>query len=165
MALIIIRGNSGSGKSTIAKKVRDKLGDNTMLVQQDVIRREMLFVKDREGNPAVDLISNVVLYGKKIGYTVVLEGILSKKLYGDMLNNLISEYNDDAYVFYMDVSFEETLKRHTTKPNSHEYGSEKMKEWWLEKDYLNVPQEHIIPEDYSVEQTVNNILDICTSYR
>ena len=38
--LVIIRGNSGSGKTTIAKEVRIRLGDglsdNTMLVQQDM---------------------------------------------------------------------------------------------------------------------------------
>jgi hypothetical protein len=69
------------------------------------------------GNPAIDLISKVVLYGKEIGYNVVLEAIISKKLYGNMLKNLIAEYIDTVHVFYMDVSFEETLRRHDTKQN------------------------------------------------
>jgi hypothetical protein len=133
-----------------------------MLIPQDVIRREVLHVKDRAGNPAIDLISRVVLYGKEIGYTVVLEGILSKKLYGEMLNNLVKEFGDTAYVFYMDVSFEETLRRHDTKPNNHEYGSEKMKEWWIEKDYLSMPSEQIIPENYSVDESVAYILRAVT---
>lgn len=158
--LIIIRGNSGSGKSTIAREVRDKLGSDTMLVPQDIIRRELLNVKDRVGNPTVNLIPKVVLYGKEIAYNVVLEGILSKKLYGEMLNNLITEFGDNVYVFYMDISFEETLKRHDTKPDKHEYGSEKMKEWWLEKDYLNVLSERIIPESYSTQEAVDYVLGI-----
>jgi predicted kinase len=156
--LIIIRGNSGSGKSTVARLVREKLGDNTMLVPQDVVRREMLYVKDRVGNPAINLISKIALYGKEVGYNVVLEGILSEKLYGTMLNNLITEYNDNAYVFYMDISFNETLRRHDTKPNKHEFGEGKMKEWWLEKDYINLPNEYIIPEKYDVDATVEYIL-------
>ena len=160
MKLVIIRGNSGSGKSTIARIVREKLGENTMLVPQDVVRREMLYVKDRAGNPAINLISKIALYGKEIGYNVVLEGILSKALYGEVLNNLISEYGDNACVFYMDVSFEETLRRHNTKPKRHEYGEEKMKEWWLEKDYLNLPNEYIIPEEYDVAKAVDYILAI-----
>jgi len=158
--LVIIRGNSGSGKSTVARLVREKLGEKTMLVPQDVVRREMLYVKDRVGNPAINLISKIALYGKEVGYNVVLEGILSKKLYDIMLNNLISEYSDNAYVFYMDVSFKETLKRHDTKPKRHEYGEEKMKEWWLEKDYLNLPNEYIIPEEYEVTETVDYILAV-----
>jgi adenylate kinase family enzyme len=156
--LIIIRGNSGSGKSTIARLVRASLGENVMLVPQDIIRREILKVKDRANNPAIDLIQRVVLYGKDIGYDVVLEGILGKKLYGSTLNNLIQEFGDEVYVFYMDVSFEETLKRHETKPNKHEYGIEEMKGWWVEKDYLDSSNEHTIPESYSTEDAVDFIL-------
>ena len=46
--LIILRGNSGSGKSTIAKALQNKFGQNTMLISQDEIRRNMLNVKDGE---------------------------------------------------------------------------------------------------------------------
>lgn len=158
--LIIIRGNSGSGKSTVARIVRERLGENTMLIPQDVVRREMLYVKDRTGNPAINLISKIALHGKEVGYNVVLEGILSKELYEDMLMNLLAEYSDNTYVFYMDVSFEETLRRHDTKPKRLEYGEEKMRQWWLEKDYLNVANEYIIPEKYEVEETVTHILAI-----
>lgn len=157
--LIIIRGNSGSGKSTVARLVHERLGEHTMLVQQDVLRREILFVKDREGNPAIELISRVVSYGKEISYTVVLEGILSKKLYEKMLLDLISEFKGNVHAFYMDVSFEETIARHQTKPNVHEYGEDKMREWWIEKDYLSIPQEIIIPEAHSVEDAVELIIN------
>ena len=44
--LFIIRGNSASGKSTIAKKLQLELGYGTMLIPQDVIRREIVRVKD-----------------------------------------------------------------------------------------------------------------------
>lgn len=44
--LIMIRGNSGSGKTTAAKALQERLGCNTMLISQDVVRREMLRVKD-----------------------------------------------------------------------------------------------------------------------
>ena len=46
--LIILRGNSGSGKTTIAKELQQVFGNNTMLISQDVIRRDMLKVKDGE---------------------------------------------------------------------------------------------------------------------
>ena len=36
--LIILRGNSGSGKTTIAKELQRRFGRNTMLISQDVIR-------------------------------------------------------------------------------------------------------------------------------
>ena len=39
--LIILRGNSGSGKTAIAKELQKHFGRNTMLISQDVIRRCM----------------------------------------------------------------------------------------------------------------------------
>lgn len=44
--LIIIRGNSASGKSTIAKQLQAELGEDTLLLSQDYLRREMLGTKD-----------------------------------------------------------------------------------------------------------------------
>ena len=37
--LVIIRGNSGSGKTAVAKVLQHKLGHNIMVVSQDVVRR------------------------------------------------------------------------------------------------------------------------------
>lgn len=51
--LIIVRGNSGSGKTSTAKLLQQTLGPRTMLVSQDVVRREMLRVKDTADNPAI----------------------------------------------------------------------------------------------------------------
>ena len=43
---IILRGNSGSGKTQLRRNCNANFGENTMLISQDVIRREMLGVKD-----------------------------------------------------------------------------------------------------------------------
>ena len=40
--LIILRGNSASGKTTIAKQLQEHFGQGTLLVSQDVVRRDML---------------------------------------------------------------------------------------------------------------------------
>ena len=42
--LIILRGNSGSGKTSAAKMLQDKLGPNTMRISSDMIRMEILHV-------------------------------------------------------------------------------------------------------------------------
>lgn len=44
--LIILRGNSGSGKTTIANALHQRLKEQSLLISQDVVRREMLRVKD-----------------------------------------------------------------------------------------------------------------------
>lgn len=53
--LMIIIGNSGSGKTTIAKSLQQKLDHNVMLISQDVIRREILRVNDGIDTKALPL--------------------------------------------------------------------------------------------------------------
>ena len=133
--LIIIRGNSVSGKTTIAKKLQRELSEKTMLIQQDVVRREILNVRDTSGNPAMKLIENLALYGKFIDYNVIVEGILSTRKYGEMLQRVIAQF-DRVFVYYFDIPFEETLRRHKTKPNVDEFGEKELRDWWKEKDML-----------------------------
>lgn len=161
--LIIIRGNSGSGKTTVAKEVRNRIGDglsdDTMLVQQDTLRRDVLRERDLvEKRSVIELIEIMVEFGLKQGRTVILEGILSAKKYGGMLNGLADKF-DEVYVYYFDLSFEETLIRHASKSNAHEYGEKEMREWWNEKDYLGMPGEKILNKNMSVDDVVREIIN------
>ena len=156
--LIILRGNSGCGNTSTARLLQRQLGYGTMLVSQDMVRREMLRVKDSESNPAIQLIYDLCMYGNKVGYTVILEGILSNKKYGAMLHRLLNDFQGDKLVYYFDVSFEETMRRHATKPNAHEFGELEMRRWWKEKDYLDFENEFLIRNDTSQEDIINMIL-------
>lgn len=40
--LIIIRGNSEIGKSSVAKALKHKFARNTLMIPQDIVRWEML---------------------------------------------------------------------------------------------------------------------------
>lgn len=157
--LIIIRGNSGSGKSTVAKNLQHKMGYQTMLIPQDVVRREMLRVRDRDDNPSIQLIYDLAMYGNKIGFDVIVEGILVNERYGDMLRRLINDFSGKAYVYYFDIPIEVTIQRHVSKPNAHEFGEKELRAWWVEKDYLNVPQEKMIPANLGKDE----ILEMFTS--
>jgi predicted ABC-type ATPase len=161
--LIIIRGNSGSGKTTIAKEIRTRIGDglsdNTMLVQQDTLRREILRERDMlEKRSTIELIEIVVEFGRKQGRTVILEGIFSAKKYGAMLGALADKF-DDVHVYYFDLPFEETLIRHKSKSNAHEFGEKEMREWWNEKDYLGISGEKILDKNMSVDDVVRKIIN------
>lgn len=94
--LIILRGNSGSGKTTIAKRLQNHFGEGTLLVSQDMVRREMLMVRDREGNISQDLIRQITEYGKGKCEFVILEGIFVKQRYKEMLEELIQFYNGNT---------------------------------------------------------------------
>lgn len=156
--LILIRGNSASGKTTIAKRLQLELGYRTMLVPQDVIRREIIRTKDTANNPSIRLIEDIANYGRSIGYDVILEGILTNKFYREMLDRLMSQFKDGAYTYYFDISFDETVRRHATKSNAHEYGADKMREWYVEKDMLGLVNEVILTDAQSEEEIFQRIL-------
>lgn len=63
--LIILRGNSGSGKTTVAKALQKKLGRNTMLISQDEVRRNMLWVDDGIDTKALPLMAELLRYGRE----------------------------------------------------------------------------------------------------
>lgn len=156
--LIVLRGNSGSGKTTTAKELQKRLGQNTMLISQDIIRREMLKVKDGENTEALPLLKMLLEYGYLHSEVVILEGILCAEWYQSLFELANHLYGEGVYAYYFDLPFEETLKRHQTKPNCHEFGEEAMRGWWLEKDYSNILNERSITVEKDLECIVAEIL-------
>lgn len=155
--LIILRGNSGSGKTTVAQQLQRELGPSTLLISQDVLRREMLGVKDGPHCLAIGLIEEIARYGKGKVETVIIEGIMYTDWYGMMLKELALDF-EACFCYYFDLPFEETLKRHQTKINRAEFGEARMRDWWQEKDYLEIIGEETITEDESAVSIVKRIL-------
>ncbi len=163
--LVIIRGNSGSGKTLTAKRVQEILQPHyatgiggVMLVSQDVIRRDVLRTKDISNNPSIQMIKDIAIYGQSIGYDVIIEGILVNKRYGNMLRELSGVF-DRTSVYYLDISLEETFRRHQTKPNSHEFGEDLMRELYVEKDILGVDREKLFTDKDSADDIVSFIVE------
>ncbi|MGN9162878.1 kinase [Clostridium sulfidigenes] len=155
--LIILRGNSGSGKTTTAKALQKKFGHGTMLISQDVVRREMLFVKDGPDTEAIKLLNELVLYGKKHCNIVILEGILNSRWYRKLFESLHNEFGNQIFAYYFNIPFEETLNRHKQKPNAHEFGEKEMRKWWNEKDLIGMIPEVCIHKELSLTEIVNII--------
>ena len=101
-------------------------------------------------------------YGRTHCEVVILEGILDAEVYSELFEEALREYGDAIYAYYYDISFEETLRRHETKPNSHEFGEKDMRGWWKEKDFLGIIPETVLKEDISFEEAVNKIYDEVT---
>lgn len=154
--LIIIRGNSGSGKTSAAKSLQKKFGRNTMLISQDMIRREMLWVKGNSGTD-IPLLTYLLKYGKQNSDVTILEGILDAEFYKPLFETAVKEYGLNIFAYYYDLPFEETLLRHSTKPNKFDFGEEHMRKWWKEKDFLDVISETILNKDLSLSYTVEMI--------
>jgi adenylate kinase family enzyme len=155
--LIIIRGNSGSGKTTLAKALQQKLGYNNMLISQDVIRRDMLKVKDGADTKALQLMKELLLYGKNNCEAVILEGILNASWYQPLFELAMYEFEEKTFAYYYDIPFDETLARYQTKPNRGDYSENEMRNWWIEKDFINFIPEKIITKDMKLNDTVELI--------
>ena len=156
--LIILRGNSGSGKTSVAKALQEKFGPNTMLISHDMIRMEILHVWSTEGiKKSEPLMINLLKYGKENSEVTIVEGILPAKEYNKLFETAVEEYGQNIFAYYYDLPFEETLLRHRTKPNRNDFGEEDMRRWWREKDYLPMISEKIIYKDLSFEDAVEMI--------
>lgn len=159
--LVIIRGNSGSGKSTVAKKLQERLGEGTLLISQDTVRRDMLRVKDTANNSSIELMKQMALFGLESCDYVILEGILVNDRYQEMLLELIRAFSGKAEVYYFDLLFEVTMERHLGRNKSEEFGFEELKRWWNDRDYLGTIDEKMIKanqeEDEIVEWMVSHL--------
>lgn len=134
--LILIRGNSGSGKTTLANSLQSYFGSaNCLLLHQDQIRREILHASDHVGTPAVSLIEVLIKYGLDHYQLTILEGILRKDVYGDMLSETIKKSDCRTLVYYLESSFEETLVYNQTKKEP--FAEKLLRHWWRESDYLD----------------------------
>jgi len=155
--LIMLRGNSGSGKTTVAKELQKKFGRNTMIISQDMVRREILKVEDGKDTKAVPLLQALLIYGKNNSEVTILEGIMYADWYKPVFECAVREFGDEIYAYYFELPFEETLRRHQTKPNCNEFGEEEMKRWWREKDYIRFIKENVIAIDETLEDIVERI--------
>lgn len=155
--LIIIRGNSGSGKTTIAKALQEKFGYNTMLISQDVVRRDILKVKDGKDTKALPLMKDLLEYGASNCDIVILEGILYSDWYSALFEIALDVFGECIYAYYFDIPFDETLQRHQTKPNKNDFGEEAMRRWWREKDFIGIIQEKTLLSNMDIKSTVEMI--------
>lgn len=156
--LIILRGPSGSGKSSVAKKLREKIKSKTALVEHDYLRRIILKEEDIPNGINSHLIFKVTEFALNNGYNVILEGIFFTKHYRQMLDKILEFHPEGNYIYYFDVPLKETLKRHQSKDIAEDFGEKEMGSWYVGKDVLNLGGETIISEESSLDETINKIL-------
>ncbi|MGO1545600.1 MAG: AAA family ATPase [Gulosibacter sp.] len=132
--LIIIRGNSGSGKSQLAHAIRAARPRGVAIIGHDVLRREVLHVRDHPGALSVPYIDLSARFALDNGLDVVIEGILHSESYGEMLTQLRNDHAGLTRCYYYELSLEETLKRHRTKALAAEVSEADVTSWYRCED-------------------------------
>jgi predicted kinase len=145
--LVVLRGNSGSGKSTVAKLLQGRLSPGRcVVIEQDQIRRDLLGEDDIVGGVNIELIEATARRCLKRGLVVVIEGILHAGRYQQMLARVAASARSASF-FAWDLDLEETLRRHHQRPERTEFTSADMASWyhgWQPLDF--VAETHIGPE-------------------
>ncbi|MFR1767094.1 MAG: kinase [Lachnospira sp.] len=155
--IIILRGNSGSGKTTVARALQKKFGYNTMMILQDEIRRNILWVKDGVDTKALPLMIELLKYGYEHCDVVILEGIMYDEWYSTLFKLANELYGLNVYAYYFDIPFEETVRRHNMRNKSQEFDEEAMRKWWREKDFSSVLEEQTITCEMDADSIVERI--------
>jgi chloramphenicol 3-O-phosphotransferase len=156
--LIVLRGNSTSGKSAVAAEIRSRYGRGIAIAGQDNLRRVVLREHDTPNAANIGLIDLTARYALDHGFHVIIEDILYASHYGDMRTALCADHFGTTRLYYLHVPFEETLRRHATKPQAAEYGEAEMSAWYRELDLLPGGIEEVIHADMSLDDTVHRVM-------
>ncbi|MFE0677063.1 AAA family ATPase [Streptomyces sp. NPDC058867] len=159
--LIVVRGNSASGKSSVAAGLRERFGRNLAIVGQDNLRRNVLRERDRPGAANIGLIDLTARYALDSGFHVVVEGILYADRYGTMLRNLVRSHRGVSRCYYLDIPYAQTVLRHATKGDAEylaQVTPDDLRDWYREKDLLADPVETVVDAASTLEATVQRIL-------
>ena len=155
--LVVLRGPSAAGKSSVAARLLESPRP-TALIAQDAYR---FIFNVREGatySKAVrQMIHDNVLAALGNGFDVIVEGILNAKGYRDVFAALFREHPRNNHLFYFDISFEETLRRHRGRTPTAVFSETDMRTWYSARDLLGFDFERVVEEASTLDDTVRSI--------
>ena len=93
--------------------MQEYYGRKTLVISQDVVRRDMLKEKVESDNLSISLTATIARYGYERDLLVIVEGFYETDIYGQMLEELRA-------LFYPQADFSPA----------------DMKRWWKECDFL-----------------------------
>jgi len=137
--------------------------NKTVVIHQDYYR--FIFNPAGAGSkPNSNVIHRMIEHNTAValqtGYDVILEGILSVKSYQSIIERLIKSHPGKSYIFYFDISFKETVRRHQAKNEKLSYGKKEMEKWYLAAKKSGHKLETLIPESFSKNKIIKKFLEI-----
>lgn len=152
--LIILRGPAASGKSTIATELQ-RAQPNIALIEQDYFRKVLLAHGPGSKELATTMMRDATLTALEGGYHVIIEGILNLEHTESLFRTLFSRHSKNNFMFYLDVPFDETVRRHNARSKAEHFGEEDLRKWYE----LSRPAERDIEQTFSSKLSVDEIVD------
>lgn len=156
--LITIRGNSGSGKSLLAHAIRAARPRGVAIVAHDVLRREILHVRDHPGALSVSYVDLSARFALDHGLHVVIEGILHSESYGEMLTRLRQDHRGVTHSYRYDLDLDETLRRHRTKSLVGGVSEEQVASWYRSRDLVEDLRESVFDAAVTPRAALERVL-------
>lgn len=103
--LVILRGNSASGKSTVARRVQRELSRGRVaVIGQDDVRRKLLWEHGSGPGATISLVEVMVRHCLARGRTTLLEGIFRSARYQQMCERLSTDHDGPSRTASMSAS-------------------------------------------------------------
>lgn len=143
----------------MAEEIRRQYGRGIAILGQDNIRRTILKELENPRNTTVGLVDVMARHILDQGWHVIVEGIYGAHRYADSLRALAADHRGPTACFYFDLSFDETLRRHSTRAKAGSFGADDMREWWKPGDLIDGLGEKTIGPDQTVTEIATMVMD------
>jgi hypothetical protein len=90
-----------------------------------------------------------------------VEGVLNAEWYAETLLGLVADHRGTSRCYVYDLSFDETVRRHATKPVADAFGEAEMRQWWRGYQPVDGLEEGVISEREDLDSTVARVLNDC----
>lgn len=156
--LIILRGPSASGKSTVATLLKKTLKGKVAVFDFDIFRKNFLGLQGDYYPVAAKMLMDTALTALEAGYEVIIDGFYRMEMFPDLLPNLIKKHPDNNYMFYFDVSLDATIERHSNREKSDDFGEKELREWYYKPKASGIyDSEYRISETMTIDETLEFI--------
>jgi len=164
--LIIVRGPPGSGKSTIAKIIGEKLAGKSIVFSKDSFLIGVNFMNTDSKEAQREIVKLIIIYYLRKKYNVVIDGLFggkdgAKKL--DGLKSLAIKNKSDFYVINLNCSLKDSFSRILTRKGHIVPGKFSRKEIikWYKYFYQTKYDKgiEINTEELNLDETVKLILE------
>ena len=107
--------------------MQEYYGRKTLVISQDVVRRDMLKEKVESDNLSISLTATIARYGYERDLLVIVEGFYETDIYGQMLEELRDLFYPKVLSYYYDLTFEEAVRHHQTRSKKADFSPADMK--------------------------------------
>ena len=142
----------------LARSIRRVRPRGVAIVAHDVLRREILHVRDHPGALSVPYVDMSARFALEHGLDVVVEGILHAEIYGEMLARLRADHQGFTRSYYYELELEETLRRHRTKTLANEVAEDQVASWYLSRDLVDGLEESVFDSAITEQTALERVL-------